>query len=82
MNKGYEDFAITNNIIIVWPDTRCWGEIAEGYDINTNDGLLQTAFRGMIDRLTTPTEISCQTYVDLIDEAQTSVTSVIDFLAG
>ena len=53
-NTGYNDLAAANNIIMVYPDTKCWdneGAIdAEGY--NTNTGLLQTALKAMIERVT------------------------------
>ena len=89
MNKGYQDLAITNNLIIVWPDTRCWdnhGQISEGEAYKTNDGTVHRAFQAMIERLTEESgpepEPSCQTWIDLIQDAQASVASVVSYLAG
>ena len=49
---GYNDLAAANNIIMVYPDMKCWdneGAIdAEGF--NTNTGLLPTALKAMIER--------------------------------
>ena len=51
---GYNDLAAVNNIIIVYPDTACWdneGDIdADGF--NTNTGLIPTAIKAIIDRVT------------------------------
>jgi len=51
---GYNDLAAANNIIMVYPDVRCWdneGDIdPEGF--NTNTGILPTAIKSMIDRVT------------------------------
>ena len=46
-NKGYEDYAITNNIIVVWPSTRCWdmfGQISQDDSYKTNDSIVHRAF--------------------------------------
>ena len=54
-NKGYENYAITNDFIVVWPDTRCWdmwGQISPGDTYKTNDGLVHKALNQMIERLT------------------------------
>ena len=76
---------------MVYPDTRCWDQHGDidptGY--KTKDGIVQTALRDMINRLTaepeddsdTP-EIQCEDYSDILLTADESLTSVVDFLAG
>lgn len=53
-NTGYNDLAVLNNIIMVYPDTRCWdneGDIDSGA-YNTNSGDVVQAIKSMIDRVT------------------------------
>lgn len=53
-NQGYNDLAITNDIIMVYPETRCWdnhGNI-DSQNFKTNEGILNLAFEKMIERLT------------------------------
>ena len=58
-----------------------------GHD--TKDGIVQTAFREMINRLTaepgddsdTP-ETQCEDYSTILQTAEESLASVVDFLAG
>ena len=76
---------------MVYPDTRCWDQHGDidptGY--KTKDGIVQTALRDMINRLTaepeddseTP-ETQCEDYSDILLTADESLTSVVDFLAG
>ena len=51
---GYNDLAAANNIIMVYPDTRCWdneGDIdPDGF--NTNTGFIPTVIKNIIDRVT------------------------------
>ena len=88
-NKGYEAYAITNDMIIVWPDSRCWdnhGSISKDGSHKSNNGVVHRAFRAMIDRLTGESDENegpnCQEWADMLDEAEDSIASVADFLAG
>jgi len=72
---------VTNNLIIVYPDTRCWdhqGQISgdpEGW--KTSDGLVQTAFKKMIDRLSAePDDNPDAQCDDYLEEANDSITSI------
>ena len=51
---GYNDLAAANDIIMVYPDIKCWdneGAIdPDGF--NTNTGFLPTAIKAMIARVT------------------------------
>ena len=51
---GYNDLAAANNIIMIYPDTRCWdneGDIdSDGF--NTNTGFIPTVIKNIIDRVT------------------------------
>ena len=62
-NKNYNNLAITNDIIMVFPDTRCWdnhGNIdPDAY--KTNEGIVNLALLRMIDRVTKdPNQINDQ----------------------
>merc|ERR1712176_503711 len=54
----YNKLGALNNIIMVYPDTRCWNNHPNGNGIDTKkkyktrDGILPTAFRHMIERVT------------------------------
>ena len=52
--SGYNDLAAANDIIMVYPDVRCWdneGDIdADNFDTNT--GIVQSAIKAMVDRVT------------------------------
>ena len=52
--RGYNDLAAANDIIMVCPDIKCWdneGDIdPDGF--NTNTGFLPTAIKAMIARVT------------------------------
>ena len=56
-NAQYNRLAALNNIIMVYPDTRCWNndEDPDGidhYNYNKKTGILPTAIKAMIDRVT------------------------------
>ena len=56
--SNYNRLAETNKIIMVYPDTRCWdqhGDI-DPTGFKTKDGIVQTALRDMINRLTAEPE--------------------------
>ena len=76
---------------MVYPDTRCWDQHGDidptGHD--TKDGIVQTALREMINRLTAEPEdeqdtpdAQCEDYSSILQSADESLNSVIDFLAG
>ena len=53
----YNRLAALNNIIMVYPDTRCWNndDDVDGIDptnYNKKTGILPTAIKAMIDRVT------------------------------
>ena len=78
---------MTNNLIIVYPDTRCWdhqGQISgDPESWKTKDGLVQTAFKNMIDRLSAEPDDSPEAQCeDYLDEAIESITSIEQYLAG
>ena len=78
-NKGYNGLAVTNDLIIVYPDTKCWdnmGQIdSQGY--KTSDGMVQTALKEMINRLTAePDDIVEPSCDDYLAEAYESINSV------
>ena len=77
--SGYNDLAMTNNIIMVYPDTRCWdatGSIdPETY--KTNDGIVHRALRFMIDRVSRE---SCSLYATEVGDALANIASVYSFL--
>ena len=55
---GLNEFASTNKIIMVYPDSECWdnhGSVDED-NFMTKDGLYPRTFMNMIDRLTTECE--------------------------
>ena len=72
---------------MVYPDTRCWdqhGDI-DPTGFKTKDGIVQTALREMINRLTAEPEDdsdTCENYSAILQTADESLTSVVDFLAG
>ena len=50
---GYNELAVLNNIIMVYPDVACWdneGVIDEAY--NTNSGMVPQAIKNMMDTVT------------------------------
>jgi len=52
---GYNALGALNDIIMVYPDTRCWDNEGNGIDpeyFNTNHGIVPTAFKKMIARVT------------------------------
>jgi len=52
--SGYNILGALNNIIMVYPDTRCWDhnrKIDKDYG-HTRYGLMPTAIKAMIDRIT------------------------------
>ena len=52
---GYNALGALNDIIMVYPDTRCWDNEGGGIDpefFNTNHGIVPTAFRMMIEKIT------------------------------
>ena len=76
---------------MVYPDTRCWdsGGDIDPTGFKTNNGIVQTALREMINRLTAEPEddsdspdTQCENYSDILQTADESLTSVVDFLAG
>ena len=78
--KGYNNLAITNDIIMVYPDTKCWdqhGQIdPENY--KTNDGIVHRALRSMLERVTRE---SCSLYATEVSDALGNIASVRSFLA-
>merc|ERR1711874_121328 len=53
--KKYNELAALNNIIMVYPDTRCWDSSPDGIDPEnymTNYGIVPRAIKAMIARLT------------------------------
>ena len=83
--KGYNDLAITNDIIMIYPDTKCWdnhGQIdPENY--KTNHGIVHRALKAMLNRVTKESDSpsnQCDSYTNEISEALASIASVQSFL--
>jgi len=54
-NFGYNEFAATNDIIMVYPDSKCWGynNTLEDDKAFTKAGMMPTAIMNMVTRVTT-----------------------------
>ena len=55
MFNAYNEVAALNNIIMIYPDTRCWDNHADGIDPQNymkKTGIVPTALKAMIDRVT------------------------------
>ena len=60
---GYNEFAATNDIIMVYPDSKCWGYSGTVTDDKafTRDGMMPKTIMSMVDRVTSsgPEESEC-----------------------
>ena len=52
--KQYNGIAVTNDIIMVYPDTRCWdsGGLIDPENYKTNNGIVHKALKSMLERVT------------------------------
>ena len=85
--NNYNDIAMTNNIIMIYPDTTCWdgGGIIDPDNYKTNNGIVNQALLAMISRVTRVSDevsASCEEYYTIFGEAQASLDSVREYLAG
>ena len=53
----YNEIGALNNIIMVYPDTRCWDNapdngVVDSQNYNTKNGVIPRAFKSMMDHLT------------------------------
>ena len=54
LQAGYNEIAAANNIIMVYPDTRCWDNegLIDPENYKTKSGIVTKAIEKMISRLT------------------------------
>ena len=52
-NLGYNEFAAANDIIMIYPDSSCWGgsDLEDDNSLN-RDGMLSKTIMSMVDRVT------------------------------
>ena len=71
-NNGYNALGAMNDIIMVYPDTRCWdgpnGIDTDNYD--TNYGIVPNAFKSIVDRVTESGDDSGLVLDTWLDEQQ------------
>ena len=92
MFKSYNEVAALNNIIMIYPDTRCWDSHAKvGIDpanFMKKTGILPSAFKAMIERVTGGTgggsgeDPTCTAYDAQISEALAAIEEIRQYLAG
>ena len=51
-NYGYNEFAATNDMIMVYPDSRCWYPTVPDKMADTKEGMMPMAIMKMVDRVT------------------------------
>ena len=70
-NRGYNALGARNNIIMLYPDSKCWdntGDI-DPENFNKKTGLIPSAFKQMIDRVTIdPNASDCDSLNCWLDE--------------
>ena len=87
IQAGYNEIAAANNIIMVYPDTRCWDNegLVDPDNYMTKNGLVSSALLKMVNRVTSelePPTVECSQYSSAIDEAIQSLVTVKDYLAN
>lgn len=66
---GYNQMGALNNIIMVYPDTKCWALAPNTLDDpvelgNTNRGVIPSAFKSMIERVVGEPVVSLTEWLD------------------
>ena len=64
---GYNQIGALNNIIMIYPDTRCWALAPNTLDpelYNTKRGVIPSAISGMIDRVKGDSVIGLTEWLD------------------
>ena len=72
LHLGYNEFASTNNIVMVYPDSTCWGYNSTVDDDKafTYDGMMPKTVMAMVDRVTSD---SSEGYAELIAGALAAI---------
>jgi hypothetical protein len=81
---GYNELGALNDIIMVYPTTRCWDKEGDE-DFNTKDGIIPKALMAMINRVTSsdPNDAAvCTEYDAKISGALDSIESIRKYLKG
>jgi hypothetical protein len=90
MAGRYNNIGALNNIIMVFPDTKCWNGDPDfdSENYNKKTGILPSAIKAMIDRVTSEPDggdnqedTACTNYKNKINEAIASVKSITEYLA-
>lgn len=50
--RGYNELGALNNIIMVYPTTKCWDEDLTDANFNEQTGVIPSAIKAMIERVT------------------------------
>ena len=68
LHLGYNEFAAANDIIMVYPDSKCWGYSGTLDDDKafTYDGMMPTAVMKMVNRVTTPNDPDDKNLADFV----------------
>jgi len=89
MFNKYNEVAALNNIIMIYPDTKCWDNHANGIDPENymkKTGIVPSAFKAMIDRVTGGTgggdNSECTEYDSQISAALANIEEIRQYLAG
>ena len=79
---GYNALGALNDIIMVYPTTRCWDDEGDE-DFNTRDGIIPKALMAMINRVTSSDGADvCTEYDAKISAALDSIESIRKWLRG
>ena len=65
---GYNEFASTNDIIMVYPDSQCWGYNGTATDDKafTRDGMMPKTIMSMVDRVTSANPEERETLAEFV----------------
>ena len=65
---GYNEFASTNDIIMVYPDSKCWGYNGTITDDKafTYDGMMPKTIMSMVTRVTTANPDESETFAEFV----------------
>ena len=65
---GYNEFAATNDIIMVYPDSKCWGYSGTVTDDKafTRDGMMPKTIMSMVDRVTSSGPEESETFAEFV----------------
>ena len=84
---SYNEVAALNNIIMIYPDTKCWDNHSNGIDPDNymkKTGIVPSAFKAMIERVTGGTggDTACTAYDSQISTALAAIEEIRQYLAG